>query len=410
MYCKKCGSSLQNNEGFCQNCGEKIIYENNQQNDLNTNNNYNNESVSQFFQSENNNQNSDIVNDNFQSLYNQNNSNYISDEELIDAYIGKNSQKIKKKVFSFSTFFFGVIYFFYRKMNKFASIWFLFNIVIGMLLNTFENGMLSLILTVVSSIPNIVFAFMFKKIYMNKVQKEVDLIKKMNEGKTKEELVEICKKKGGTSKAAIIYGIIVFICIVFLVYVQVSDELKNNQSSSYDNIYNDYENDNKENNKEDSESLELIYTIPNGLTLEGGNTYSDGEYYTYKRTDTTGDIYSIVIATRESNNSILSEIIELQQSFKNSFKTEFNNAIDYTYTTGSVQIKKINENSWYYVNDIASSDTVGLKIYSSIYAISKNEKHYIVGIIKYKDDDTISSDYFDFINSLNFKKKVENDL
>ena len=82
---------------------------------------------------------------------------------------------------------------------------------------------------------------MFKKIYMNKVQKEVDLIKKMNEGKTKEELVEICKKKGGTSKAAIIYGIIVFICIVFLVYVQVSDELKNNQSSSYDNIYNDYE-------------------------------------------------------------------------------------------------------------------------------------------------------------------------
>ena len=101
MYCKKCGSSLQNNEEFCQNCGEKIIDENNQQNDLNTNNNYNNESVSQFFQSENNNQNSDVVNDNFQSLYNQNNSNYISDEELIDAYIGKNSQKIKKKVFSF---------------------------------------------------------------------------------------------------------------------------------------------------------------------------------------------------------------------------------------------------------------------------------------------------------------------
>lgn len=223
-------------------------------------------------------------------------------------------------------------------MNKFASIWFLFNIVMGVLLNTFENGILSLILTIVSSIPNVILAFMFKKIYMNQVQKEVNLIKKMNDGKTKEELVEICKKKGGTSKAAIIYGIIVFICIAFLVYVQVSDELKNNQSSSNDNIYNDYENDNKENNKEDSESLELIYTIPNGLTLEGGNTYSDGEYYNYKRTATTGDIYSIVIATRESNNSILSEIIEFQQSLKNSFKTEFNNAIDYTYTTGSVQI------------------------------------------------------------------------
>ena len=42
--------------------------------------------------------------------------------------------------------------------------------------------------------------------------------------------------------------------------------------------------------------------------------------------------------------------------------------------------------------------------------ILKVEGNAKIGIIKYKDDDTISSDYFDFINSLNFKKKVENDL
>ena len=96
--------------------------------------------------------------------------------------------------------------------------------------------------------------------------------------------------------------------------------------------------------------------LSNNLPL---NDMAGYDFKVVSTTDaTTGDIYSIVIATRESNNSILSEIIEFQQSLKSSFKTEFNNAIDYTYTTGSVQIKKINGNSWYYVNDIASSDTV----------------------------------------------------
>lgn len=352
-----------------------------------------------------------IYENSYQNNFNESYNNYVSDEELIDAFIGKNSQKIQKKVFSFSTFFFGVIYFFYRKMNKIASIWFIFNIIISMLLNTFDNGVLDLILSIISLIPNILFAFMFKKIYMNQVKNEVDLIKKMNEGKTKDELIEICKKKGGISKTAIIYGIFVFAVIVVLVCIQVSDGLKNDQNPNYYNIYNTSENDNQKNkNDEDSESLELIYNIPNNLTLQGNEKYSDGEYNIYKRTTTTGDIFSIVIATRESSGSILNEITEFQQSLKNSFKSEFNNAIDYIYTNGSVQIKNINGNSWYYVNDIASSDSVGLKIYPSIYVSSKNGKHYIISIIKYEDDDNISNDYFDFINSLDFKKKGKNNL
>lgn len=182
MYCKKCGSNLQNDAELCQNCGEKVIYED----------------------------------------YEQNDNNYINDEELIDAYIGKNANKIKNKRFSFSTFFFGVVYFFYRKMEL-GLVWFALNIITNYKFGDLANELSGSCLAIIFLIPNIVFAFMFKNLYMNQVKKDVDLIKKTNAGKTRDELIKLCKKKGGTSNWAIVYGIIVYTVYIVLMYIRIFD-------------------------------------------------------------------------------------------------------------------------------------------------------------------------------------------
>jgi len=176
MYCQKCGMSNSENSSFCANCGNPLT------------------SVQQNFAS--NPQNVSQMN------LNQNNN-----EDLIDAYIGKNADKLKSKKFSLPTLFLGVLYVFYRKMWGLGLLWMLISIV-------------SVIIPFGPFILPIVVAIIFNKTYLKNVTKKVEKIISENPGKTREELKLICSKKGGTSMIPVVlFSLIVLAIVGFYVWI-----------------------------------------------------------------------------------------------------------------------------------------------------------------------------------------------
>lgn len=194
-YCLKCGSSVKVNENFCGKCGTAL---------------YNNQTI-------------------------QNNN--INDDELIDAYIGPNATKLKNGTFSANTFFFGIFYILYRKMWIMGILLFVVNQIVEFCLPSFSF--------VISLTLNIIISIEFKKIYLKHVIDEVNKIKQENPNISQEQLLQICKKKGGISILSIlILGLLYVILVIFslMIYDPVNEiedgtktyYIKNIDSSYYE--------------------------------------------------------------------------------------------------------------------------------------------------------------------------------
>lgn len=153
------------------------------------------------------------------------------DDQLIDAYIGKNIDLFKGKKFSFKIFFLcfflNIYYALYRKFILFAAYYFitislssafliiigfaLFGIIMSPLTTEVNNQafMLIFVLLLLIIILYILPCIFFRKLYMRTVKKNVASIKKAYPEANHEKLLEICRQKGGTSlKAVIIYIIL----------------------------------------------------------------------------------------------------------------------------------------------------------------------------------------------------------
>ena len=127
--------------------------------------------------------------------------------------MGKNAEKLKDGGISGYTLLFGPIYILYRKM------WLLGLISAGIIIlaNIFLKSYSLIVLLVIS----IILSFKFKDLYLNYVKEKVNKIKRENTDKSKEELMIICSKKGGTSllpviALIIIYGISLYITIIIM--------------------------------------------------------------------------------------------------------------------------------------------------------------------------------------------------
>jgi len=169
MYCFNCGSIVYNGEKFCRNCGVN----------LNDKNNFEKERVQ-------------------------------NDEEcLIDAYIGKNAEQFKNGGFSVCTFFFGIIYVLYRKMWLLGTLWFVGTVVASILLGDSAS--------ILSLIFNIYVSIKFKSWYYKHAREEVQKIKNNNVDASLEDLMKICRKKGGVA----IWPIVVTCILYFLIFMLV---------------------------------------------------------------------------------------------------------------------------------------------------------------------------------------------
>ncbi len=167
-------------------------------------------------------------------------------DELVDIYISKNADSLKKGGTSVSAFFFGIFYVLYRKMWFIAILMIVINYISYMFLPSYFGyiviGMEFLI------------AFVFKRLYLRHVNKEVDKTMIENREKTSEQIKMICSKKGGTSVGNIfaIIGLI-FVAAVgwnvfdyYFNYQMISTEvighkwISDNGSALYINSGDDY--------------------------------------------------------------------------------------------------------------------------------------------------------------------------
>lgn len=192
-YCLKCGSSVKVNENFCGKCGTAL---------------YNNQTIQ---------------------------NNIINDDELIDAYIGPNATKLKNGTFSANTFFFGIFYILYRKMWIMGILLFVVNQIVEFCLPSFSF--------VISLTLNIIISIEFKKIYLKHVIDEVNKIKQENPNISQEQLLQICKKKGGISILSIlILGLLYVILVIFSLMIydpvnEIEDETKTYYIKNIDSSY-----------------------------------------------------------------------------------------------------------------------------------------------------------------------------
>lgn len=204
MNCPKCNFNINQGEKFCRNCGLNFDqYQQMQYNQSNIN------AQSQVITSVQSINNGGLTNNNYQV----NNDEYIKEEMLIDAYIGRNADKLRNFGFSWCMFFLGVLYAFYRKMWLFGIIMILLYVVASMI-----TGNIPLINRILDFVIGIVASMIFKEKYIAHVTKKVANIQSKYPNKTHEELIKICKKKGGISILALIIilgwvGLVMFLLI-----------------------------------------------------------------------------------------------------------------------------------------------------------------------------------------------------
>lgn len=398
MNCPKCNSNVNQDETFCKVCGYSLNQNQQTQQsnysqvpmwdwNMNTlqNNDPNNaisinsqdQTIKQSYSAQNNNQaiieninssslNSSIIeNSNFQnniqqeqqikpqtvfnSNYSQNilNDDIYKEDMLIDAYIGKKADRLKKGGFSWCTFFFGTYYILYRKMWTFGIILWVIGIVVGEVVGTLE--WLELIIDLIVGISA---ACIFKEKYMSHATKKVREIKEKNVNKTHEELMVICKKKGGTS----ILPILLIIGIPLIIYSASLMEIFNNYNKAKDRL--DEINGNEYQVATKITKGELNIEIPAGFEM----IRDDEEEYLSSYTDYSSNSSCVFsLSMMNAINHSPEEIIEVvQNNYKNGYgiKEEFRE-------------KNINGNNWEYTS----------KGDLHIYTIIHNEKVYYMHFI-----------------------------
>lgn len=123
------------------------------------------------------------------------------DDKLLMAFIGNNYEKIMQQKFSIPALFLSWIYTLYRRIYIPS--------IIGMVAIILLGFLPSIIYTIIVFAFVIVLGINFNKWYVAYAKKQVEKIKMSNQNINENELINICKKKGGTNiwLAILIYAI-----------------------------------------------------------------------------------------------------------------------------------------------------------------------------------------------------------
>ncbi len=199
MMCLRCGNEIKDNEQICSKCGYNKNSSPNNDNKFATNN-------------------IGVLNTNPIDKEESERRLTIQKQfdELVEIYIGSMYYNFKKGSFSWCAFFFGPLYFLYRKLYAVGIFIIILN---GIISTIFRNNYLLL------SIVQLVFAIfqgvVFKKLYFNECVERIAKIKQKNEDKGFNQLTEIVRLKGGVNKLvlviAVLFYLIVFISMLILI-------------------------------------------------------------------------------------------------------------------------------------------------------------------------------------------------
>lgn len=309
MKCKNCGQIINGDEKFCTNCGTQLD----------------------------------------QKISN--------DEELVNAFIGTNNDKLKTPGFSVNTLFFGPYYLLYRKMYFLGGMIIVLNAIL-----TYFIPAIALILLIVI---NLILAFKFKTIYLSHVKNKVINIKIQNQEKNSEELKKICEKNGGTTIFGTIIPIIFSIVYTILIVMISLDTI----------------------------SPSMDYKVNDELSYKLSSKFEESQY------NSNGfKSYGLETDTDKCNINITSSSIALL-TYYNDVEGYLDNRIyrgDNDIYSG-ITTKEINEKTWYTASVEMSYAT------NYYYAIFGEERAYSIEFKLYKDSGICSKEYNDFIKSLKLK-------
>lgn len=370
MTCPYCNKEINDTNKYCNYCGKKISDENEHENQFDYSKQYSN--VEREETENHDNQYS------YSLLYsNMFNNTINSDEDYLKIYVGQNYDIIKEKKFSIPALLLGPLYLFYRKM------WFraIILILINLALIGYQNSNIALLFEIVIAVY---LGIKFNTFYLEHAEKTVEEIKISNPDKSSTELLEICKKKGGTAPLSII--IIIFLVIIFilaLILIPVMGYI------IYDSNQSEQESNHKENNiLEKYQKIEnMEYEVPKNVEK---SEYSNADYHYYTTYNSKYYEYNCTFSLTANK-------------YTNLYKTPE----DYINRNISPYIKetniktantKINNITWKYLS--VSSDTKTENYYLTL----NNNVLYIIEIRGY-DESKISAcknAENDLINSITF--------
>lgn len=269
----------------------------------------------------------------------------INDEEkYVEAYVGKNYNNFKTGTFNVGAFFLGPIYLLYRKMYLYAFVFVIISIILSFC---------------IPIVANIVLAFVINGLYLEMAREYVRNVKYTNKDISEEELLNRCRKRGGTTLGAPIIFSLVIVAFFTLLIIGLFFLF----AEMYDDI------------SETTRDIELKYDIPSGFE----ESY-EGSYSAY------GDNHHCYITINEDVNYNFSSEDEYYKNKAN----------------GNDLLKKsINGNTWYY---FVTNNSLNNPTYT--YMMVKGNKEFEIRYDVYKDDDKYCANNLDsFINSLKIVDK-----
>ena len=234
MKCIKCGAYVYSSDKFCRSCGTTLNSDNCQYGDNIPNSKYDSTSCHEqqynySYEYSNKTEPKYNMNATHAEQYNYNTNysydmskyNYAyqpndsGDDKYIKAYIGANYNGIKNMKFSLPALIFGPIYLIYRKVWGYALAAIIIQLAAIYLLKSDYSEAVNVII-------NIYFACKFQSIYLKQAEDKVEQIKQQGLDKSTTELLEVCKKKGGTAIKAVVVAIfvsiIVYISLLFYLF------------------------------------------------------------------------------------------------------------------------------------------------------------------------------------------------
>ena len=306
--------------------------------------------------------------------FNQNKNSF--DIELQNSYMGPKANNFRKDVFNVGAFFFGVFYLIYRKMYVFA---------IGITLISTLFVIYFPELSEIFDIFSFVLAFGVNKLYLKHVENKVNRIKSRSSTTSPSELLEICRKKGGTNIVASIISPIIFVVAIFIIMFVL---LLSIGEEAFDNMFNeeyqdDYINETINNSKIEIENNDLTYSI-------GKNFIEKNSYYAGETLHSLSD--------NDNNCSVLSYN---RTKYKNNTKedlTYFINERLLILPSGEhvVDEKYINGHLWYYYEEEGN-----IPIYH--YVTTYNDEVYYIKFTSYVPGPLCISAHNNLESTLKFK-------
>ena len=350
MYCLRCGSKVEENQEYCPHCGANIKEELDRYNYIPKTEEENTKKEKEI---EKNLKPSHEDQYQYSIKY-----SYGNDEDLIKAYIGKNYEKFKKNKFSLPTFFFGPLYFFYRKLYILGLFWI---IAIAIF---WPNPIFLIMITVA-------LATTFSSIYVTEVKRQVKKIKQENKNLGDSDLLEKCSKKGGVNH-------LVFLVIIPIILVVIG---------TINFLLKEYEEEKPLAKEENYKIGNISYTIPKGFVK------SEYETDTYKFYSYIKDFeYCSVTFDINNYDYLYEEDYTMEMYLKEHLESSTEEIIS------TPQTITINNEIWTHINKYDDYET------EDIYILKKNNKFYEINTSADIDSTSCKEKFQKVLNSLTYKE------